>query len=132
MRALILLAALLAVPAHADSEADWVEQWCGARDLTYSGEDLRFTTQSGRYVYADCIGTSIVVEVDFAAKYREGLAQATEYALLSDRLPFLLLIVESERDCKYVTDARWLMIRARMPMILATTGVQCPRSGVAS
>lgn len=132
MRYLIALALAVSLNAHAKSEADWTAEWCGARDLTHSGEDLRFTTQSGRYVYADCIGTSIVVEVDFASKYREGLMQATEYALLSDRLPFLLLIVESERDCKYVSDARWLMIRSRMPMILATTGVQCPRSGMAS
>ncbi len=87
--------------------------------------ELKFQTPTGRTVYADCIGTHAVVEVDFASSFFEGLGQALFYGRLARLDPVLLLIVESKSDCKYFRDAAWLIWQSNQRVTLAHTGVSC-------
>jgi len=59
----------------------------------------------------DCLTDDYAVEVDFADKWYNGTGQALHYALMTNRLPGLLLIVESLNDLKYVERAQQVAMR---------------------
>ena len=58
----------------------------------------------------------MAVEVDFARKFYEGISQALHYAMLTGKNAALLLIVEKERDWKYVKRAKRLIEFYRLPV----------------
>lgn len=130
---LLVLTTAWAATAEALSEADWTAQWCGERGLTYDApgdgrrpDALELATRSGRTVLADCINELVVVEVDFARKYHEGIGQAMDYADYARRLGVLLLIVEDAADCRYVADAWHRVATNHLHLMVITTGpVQC-------
>lgn len=50
----------------------------------------------------DCVTGEYAVEVDFAPKWAEAIGQALYYAMRTGRKPGILLIMESERDARFL------------------------------
>ena len=50
----------------------------------------------------DCVTSVHAVEVDFAPKWAEAIGQALYYAMRTGRTPGILLIMESERDARFL------------------------------
>lgn len=50
----------------------------------------------------DCVTGDYAVEVDFASKWAEAIGQALYYAMRTGRKPGILLIMESERDARFL------------------------------
>ncbi len=130
MRALVLFAALFALPVHGDSEEEWTARWCGLNGLAHEGPALRLETATGQRVFADCISDDVVVEVDRAYKYKEGIGQALTYGVLSQRRhAVLLLIIERRRDCDYYADAEHILAKSFLRIRLTQTGnIRCPEA----
>lgn len=51
---------------------------------------------------ADCVTTYAAVEIDFADKWAEAGYQSRHYARLLGKFPVIWLIMESQKDCKYL------------------------------
>ncbi|MDP2689260.1 MAG: hypothetical protein Q8P48_04005 [Deltaproteobacteria bacterium] len=52
----------------------------------------------------DCVTVEYAVEVDFAGKWAEAIGQAVYYAMMTDKKPGILLIMdgEEEKDARYL------------------------------
>ena len=50
----------------------------------------------------DCVTEYIAVEVDFAYKWAESIGQSRHYASILGLFPVIWLIMESDKDCKYL------------------------------
>ena len=68
----------------------------------------------------DCLTDDMATEVDFAKKWYEGVTQALHYSMLTSRPGGLLLIVETEKDWKYVERARTLIKFYNLPIKIFT------------
>jgi len=68
----------------------------------------------------DCLLHDMATEVDFATKWYEGIAQALHYSMKTGRPGGLLLIVESEKDWKFVDRARTLVEFYTLPITVYT------------
>ena len=87
--------------ARLNNEAHYQSLWCEGK--------IEFTLPDKTRV--DCLMEDYAVEVDFADKFYNGIGQALHYALMTDREPGLLLIVESLDDLKYVERAQHVAMR---------------------
>lgn len=104
MKILILLLFCLFPPVvlaggHIHLERWYQERWC-ARVGGVVEAVLPDRTR------CDCLTAGYAVEVDFARKWAEGIGQAMYYAAMTGRAGAVVLIVESEKDLKYVARAR--------------------------
>lgn len=88
MRPLLLVALLLAFPAHAKTEAEWRDEICP--DPLFQREVL---VDGG--TRADCMTSVVVAEIDFSAKWAEAIGQALLYSALTGKLPVVFLICQS-------------------------------------
>lgn len=50
----------------------------------------------------DCLTSTHAIEVDYAKKWPEAIGQALHYARLTDTVPGIALIVETEKDQVYL------------------------------
>ncbi len=50
----------------------------------------------------DCVTVEYAVEVDFAGKWAEAIGQAVYYSMMTDKKPGILLIMEEEKDARYL------------------------------
>lgn len=107
---LVCLAAALVLVAtsvqakYLHKEAEYRDAWC-------QGETEVRLPNGNR---ADCITDKYAVEIDFAAKYHEAIGQALDYADQTGKRPAILLIVEKEKDWRYVNKARTIARKLRI------------------
>lgn len=124
-RMLVVIVGLLVfTPTPAQKlEKHWTAEWCAVHGLAYEGPGLRLKTHTGLYVFVDCISDKVVVEVDKARNYKEGIGQALTYGVLSGRKHvILLLIIEKERDCNYYRDTERILRESFLRIHLAQVG----------
>lgn len=90
----------IAAQAHVESEDHYNRAWClanGGRVEVHSPIDGTFT---------DCMTLGYAIEADFVrGKWYEAIGQAGHYAQLWDRLPGILLIVDTWHDCRVLPAA---------------------------
>lgn len=102
-----LLLIFLATPAQAKrlySEATYQKAWCEKHKGTMEYVIKTKNQGSGR---VDCLTDTLAVEVDFANKWHQCLGQALDYAAHTRKTPACVLIVEKEKDWKYVRRLRY-------------------------
>lgn len=102
-----LLLIFLATPAQAKrlySEATYQRAWCEKHKGTMEYVIKTKNQGSGR---VDCLTDTLAVEVDFANKWHQCLGQALDYAAHTRKTPACVLIVEKEKDWKYVRRLRY-------------------------
>ena len=102
----ILLVILSSASAHArlNPESFYQDEFCYTNMLT----EVRMPDGTR----ADCISIGIVIEVDFADKWFNGVGQVLGYAHQTGLNPIILLIMESSKDCKHL---------ARLEAVVGTT-----------
>ena len=66
----------------------------------------------------DILTKEVAYEVDFARKWAEGIGQALHYSTMTERDAGLILIVESEKDDKYVLRVQNIMKMKSIRIIL--------------
>lgn len=93
---LILLSPLFAQAKHLHTEKWYQERSC-------SGE-VEYRLEDGKRV--DCLTDTHAIEHDFADKVYECAGQALYYASQTGKKPGCKLIIESEKDCKYIKPLR--------------------------
>lgn len=104
---IIITLIFLSTPVYAKHiyhEKVYQAQWCEARKGVMEYVIKTKNQGSGRI---DCLLPDMAVEVDFAKKWHECLGQALDYSAYTRKTPACLLIVESEKDLKYVNRLRY-------------------------
>ena len=82
--------------ARNNKEQFYVEDWCQEGSIEYHLND-------GTRV--DCLLPMFVVEADFADKWYEAIGQSLHYATQTGMMAAILLIVEEEKQYKYIVRA---------------------------
>lgn len=93
-----LLLVLIAVPAygkHLHKEAWYQARWCEAAN----GESEVVMPDRTR---CDCVTATHAVEFDFANKWAESIGQALLYGAHTGKRPGIVLIIEKDKDMRYV------------------------------
>ncbi len=80
---------------YSHPEKEYQELWC----LKAGGTLEEVLPDKTR---VDCITEKYAVEIDFAEKWAEAVGQALYYGLITEKLPAVLLIVESPADRRYL------------------------------
>lgn len=94
---------------HLHTEREYQTYWCNK----HSGQ-MEVVMKNGSR--ADCITDKYAVEVDFANKYHQCHGQAMEYSAQTGKYALCLLIVESDKDLKYVKKLRATRDKKKIPM----------------
>lgn len=113
---LILMCMACTMPAgakHLHTEREYQAYWCNAHD-----GKMEVVMKNGSR--ADCITDKYAVEVDFASKYHQCHGQAMEYSAQTGKHALCLLIVESDKDLKYVKRLRATRDKKKIPMYVRT------------
>lgn len=85
---------------HLYKEAVYQNYWCSQHNGI---AEYKLADKSR----VDCLLPDMAVEVDFARKRDECLGQALRYSAYTKKKPACLLIVENEKDYKYVRQLRY-------------------------
>ena len=111
----ILFLSLLFLPLAAFAaerlypEKIYQEQWCKA----HNGQ-LEYTLNDKTRV--DCLTEKYAVEFDYANKWHECIGQALYYGQKTNKTPTCVLIMEKEKDIKYLKRLRYAVYnRKKIP-----------------
>ena len=114
---LVLCCALLTLcsnPAYS-AERDYQEEWCNK----FEGQ-TEYRLQDKTRV--DCLLSTYAIEFDFAKKWAEAVGQSLLYACRTDRRPGIVLIMRSDKDCKYLDRLREVLHYGGMGITVWETG----------
>lgn len=101
---------LISVCMNADaSERDYQEKFCGS-----IGGQVEYVLPDRTRV--DCLTEHHAIEVDFARKWAEAIGQSLHYAKMTGKAPGVLLIVDKERDQKYIDRLYGAINRWHLPI----------------
>lgn len=106
----------LVLPAQAKylyKEKVYQEYWC-----TKNGGILEYKLPTQARV--DCLLPNMAVEFDFAKKHSECLGQALEYGAYTKRRPVCVLILEREKDEKYLNRLRYTVQKKKLDVGIYT------------
>jgi len=81
------------------SERDYQLEWCDR----FNGEHEVVLPDRAR---VDCVLPEYAIEFDFGKKWAESVGQAVFYASQLDKHAGIVLIMESRKDCKYLSRLR--------------------------
>jgi hypothetical protein len=109
MTTIIILLGTSAYAKHINVEAHYQDIWCAQQ----GGQvEVRMDDKTR----CDCLTDDMATEVDFAIKWYEGVTQALHYSMKTGKPGGLLLIVESEKDWKFVDRAKTLIKFYSLPI----------------
>jgi hypothetical protein len=113
--AIIVMAFIYPKYAHGMNEYEYQKPWCDKRggEIENPLPDL---------IRPDCVFGDFAVEVDFAYKYAEGISQGLLYGKRLGKIPVLLLIVRTGKDCKYVKRAYEIITFSGIGIVIWETG----------
>lgn len=76
-------------------EKDYQNAWCNK----YNGE-LEYRLDDGTRI--DCLTDTHAIEFDYAKKWAEATGQSLYYAMKTGKQPGIVIILESEKDHRYI------------------------------
>jgi hypothetical protein len=79
---------------NAWKEYDYALAYCSSHE-----GQLEYKVEAGRI---DCLRDNMAVEVEYAPKWKEAIAQAQWYSLKTGKMPGILFITRKESDEKYI------------------------------
>lgn len=97
--AISLLLATSCVFASPDNIDDWKESDFSKAFCSVNGGQLETRVKGGRI---DCETDDRVWEVEYASKWKEGIAQAQWYSIQKNKIPGILFIIRKDSDLKYI------------------------------
>lgn len=92
--------------AHLHLEKEYQEYWCNK----HKGQ-LEYVLNDKARV--DCLLFDMAVEFDFAPKWAECIGQAIYYGKRTNRTPACVLIIEKEKDVKYLKRLRYAVYKKK-------------------
>lgn len=98
---------------HLYKEAVYQNYWCSKNNGI-----TEYRLNNGARV--DCLTSNLAIEFDFAKKQAECLGQALEYSALTKKNPACCLIVETEKDYKYVRRLRYTVQKKQLNVSVFT------------
>lgn len=100
---ILIVLILISLPVMAKqriyAEKVYQTQWCNQHNGTM---EYVITSKSGVKRRVDCLTDTMAVEFDYANKWHECLGQAIDYGTYTKRQGACILIVEKEKDSRYV------------------------------
>ena len=93
---LLLTACAPAYAKRLHYEKVYQQTWCDAA----GGKTEQVQSDRTR---VDCLTDQFAVEVDFADKWAEGIDQSQHYSKMTGKAPAVLLIVEQQKQLKFLT-----------------------------
>ena len=102
--------------AYATTEREYQTQYCTGKIEVVLPDKTRI----------DCETSDYAIEYDFSKKWAEGTGQSLHYGRMTGKTPGLVLITETEKDCKHVKIAADNIKHYWLPIRLQTVGpYQC-------
>jgi hypothetical protein len=105
--------------ARLNLESWYVDKYC-------PGEIEHVFSDSTR---ADCIAYGYAAEFDFADKWAESIGQALHYANMANLWPAVVIIIESQADCKYLARIEGIAERFVPELAIVTVGPEAALCG---
>ena len=105
----ILMCIICTMPVqakHLHKEAEYQAYWCNKQ-----GGQMEYVLNDKARV--DCLLPDLAVEVDFAPKWAECIGQAIYYGKKTNRTPACLLILEKEKDVRYLKRLRYSVYKKK-------------------
>ncbi len=115
--------ALISTAIYAQSEADYQREWCGKH-----GGIVEYKLPDRTRV--DCMVGEYAIEFDFARKWAEATGQATYYAAETGKIAGIVLIMETQKDCKYLHRLNKTIYAGKFGVIVFQTGAYAHRCGL--
>lgn len=109
---LFIVLMLFAVAAQATSEREYQEKHCTGLMEQVLPDRTRI----------DCETFNYAIEYDFAKKWAESIGQSLHYGRMTGKLPGIVLITETVKDCKHVKKAQDNIKHYWLPIRLQTVG----------
>ena len=106
---LIGLIALLTIPSLSATERDHQVPFCEQ----LQGKVEHILSDRTR---VDCLTATHAIEVDFGHKWAEAIGQSLHYALMTDKLPGIYLILEKPADQRYLQRINQVINRWHLPI----------------
>ena len=91
----ILIIYFPSIAAHQYKEKDYQEVWCKK-----AGGITEYVLDDGTRV--DCLTDEYAIEFDFAPKWAEAVGQSLYYALKTGKKPGIVLILEKEKERRFL------------------------------
>ncbi|MFQ5737128.1 MAG: hypothetical protein ACE5GY_09770 [Thermodesulfobacteriota bacterium] len=101
MRLAVSIAVLISLVAPACCSAKGMKERTYQRHWCARQHGVMEVVLSDR-TRVDCVTEDYAVEVDFARKWAEAIGQAVYYAMRTEKRPGILLILEDEKDRRYL------------------------------
>ncbi len=73
----------------------------------------------------DCLTKYYAIEYDFARKWAEAIGQSLHYASMTDKLPGIALIIESQADCRHYTRLLNAIRHYQLSITVNTINMDC-------
>lgn len=97
-----------AYPKHLRKEKWYQDRWCtGIKEFVLPDRSR-----------VDCLTKTRAIEIDFASKWAEAIGQCLYYAAQTNRLPGIGLIIESDKDYKYILKIDRIRSKYNLPIKL--------------
>ncbi len=109
--ALILLLATSAAAKHKHPERWYQDRWAAKHHGI-----TEYRLADGKRV--DILTDKYAIEVDFAHKFYEAVGQSLLYAARTNRLPGIILIIETKTDEKYIKNLQEIITYWHLPIHL--------------
>ncbi len=90
------------------------EKWYQTRWAIQYGGIIEYPLTDGKRI--DILTTDWAIEVDFASKFYEAVGQSLLYAKRTDRQPGIILIVEQDKDLKYIKNLQEIIDAWELPI----------------
>ncbi len=91
MACIILAAESFAMATHFKLEKEYQQAWCDD-----AGGQSEYVLDNK--IRVDCITNEYAIEFDFAPKWAEAVGQSLYYAIIANKKPGIVLILERESD----------------------------------
>ena len=92
---------------QSESERHYVDIWCADK-----GGETEVTLRDKTRV--DCLTETHAIEGKFAKKWKAAIGQATHYAVMTKKNPGILLILERQKSCRYLSSLKNVLSALRI------------------
>lgn len=100
MKYIIIILSIVLFPFTCFGEHQYLEKYYQTKWCSEQNGKMEVTLEGGGRV--DCVTSTHVIEVEFAEKWAEAIGQSLYYSLSTNRKSGIVLIIESEKDMKFL------------------------------
>jgi len=114
---LLFLLMLISFDTHAFTEKDYVKRYCTGEIEVVLPDKTR----------VDCETSNYAIEYDFGRKWAEAIGQSLHYSRMTNKKAGVVLIMRTQKDCKYVDRINDNIKYYWLPIKVQTVGAPCKK-----